>query len=66
MMMTPEQQAELQAKTQPLLEKLVEVLNELEQISNGQPVIVHEARITTVGGTVEYRTFDQRWEIEPR
>lgn len=63
-MMTPEKLAEVQAKAKPLLEKLIQVLNELEDLGGYQPVIAHEAQIITVGGTV-YRGHE-KWEIEPQ
>lgn len=66
MMMTPEQYAEIQAKTQPLLEKLVEVLNELNELSTaaGQPVVTGHGEIMSAGGTAVYRHYVNKWEIQ--
>lgn len=68
MMMTPEQDAELQAKAQPLLEKLVEVLNELNELSTaaGQPIVAGHGEIMSAGGTVVYRHYANKWEIQTR
>lgn len=64
-MMTPEQQAELNAKARPLLEKLVEVLNELNEISEpaGMRVIADCGEIGTAGGFVIYHPWKRRWEM---
>lgn len=65
MFMTPEQQAELQAKAQPLLEKLVEVLNELNDLGD-QRVIANDNEILTSGGTVFFHSWTGRWQIGTR
>ncbi|ACU71851.1 hypothetical protein Caci_2942 [Catenulispora acidiphila DSM 44928] len=66
MMMTPEQSAKLQAKAQPLMEMLVEVLNELSELNNAaglNQIITGHNEILTAGGTVVYQPWTRRWEI---
>ena len=65
MMMSPEQQAELDAKARPLLEKLVEVLNELNEISEpaGMRVIADREEIGTAGGSVFYHPWTRTWQM---
>jgi hypothetical protein len=65
-MMTPEEYAEVTAKAAPLLEKLVEVLNELNQLSGYQPVIAMHGEIVTAGGSVAYRRHSNQWEVVPQ
>jgi len=62
MMMSPEQQAELDAKARPLLEKLAEVLNELQDLNGYQPVIASHGQIMAVGGTVD-QDHNYRWSV---
>jgi hypothetical protein len=67
MMMTPEQHAELQEKAAPLLEKLVEVLNELSEL-NGmaglQQIITGRNQILAAGGSVVYQPWSGKWVVE--
>lgn len=65
MMMTPEQYAEIQAKAAPLLEKLVEVLNELNNLGGGERPIISGNRIDVPGGSVIYRPYGDIWQVEP-
>lgn len=59
-MMNP---AELQAKAQPLMELLVEVLNELNNLGD-QRVIINHNEILTAGGTVAFSPWTRTWKIE--
>lgn len=66
MMMTPEQHAELQAKAQPLMEKLAKVLNELSELNEQaglQQIITGRNEILTAGGSIVYRPYVGKWEI---
>lgn len=63
MMMTPEQYAELQAKAQPLMELLVEVLNELNSLDENQRVVANNNEILTPGGTVFLHSWTGKWQI---
>lgn len=62
MMMTPEQYAEIKAKSAPLLEKLAEVLNELRDLNGYQPVIASHGQIMAVGGTVD-QDHNHQWSV---
>lgn len=65
MMMDSEQNAELQAKAQPLMELLVEVLNELNDLG-GQRVVINHNEILAAGGTVAFHPWTRRWQIGTR
>lgn len=69
MMMDSEQNAELQAKAQPLMEMLVEVLNELSELNEPaglRRIITYPNEILTAGGTIVYQPWTGKWQIGTR
>lgn len=63
--MPSEQDVEVQAKAQPLMELLVEVLNELNNLG-GQRVVINHNEILTAGGTVFFHPWTRKWQIGNR